>query len=55
MAIVLQADNQQALDMFIDALWLEEGLAKNTLDSYRLDISQFATWLEREHQADYCK
>lgn len=50
MAIVLQADNQQALDMFIDALWLEEGLAKNTLDSYRLDISQFATWLEREHQ-----
>ena len=50
MAIVLQADNQQALDMMIDALWLEEGLAKNTLDSYRLDLSQFATWLEREHQ-----
>ncbi len=51
MAIVLHTENQQALDQFIDGLWLEEGLAKNTLDSYRLDISQFARWLENEHHA----
>jgi integrase/recombinase XerD len=50
MAIVLQPDNQQVLDMFIDSLWLEDGLAKNTLDSYRLDLSQFAAWLEQHHQ-----
>ncbi len=33
------------LDTFIDHLWLEDGLSKNTLDSYRADLSQFNTWL----------
>ncbi len=33
------------LDTFIDHLWLEDGLSKNTLDSYRADLSQFNGWL----------
>jgi integrase/recombinase XerD len=33
------------LDEFSDALWLEDGLARNTLESYRRDLSQFAAWL----------
>jgi integrase/recombinase XerD len=33
------------LDAFIDHLWLEDGLSKNTLESYRADLSQFNTWL----------
>ena len=33
------------LDSFIDHLWLEDGLSKNTLVSYRLDLAQFAEWL----------
>jgi integrase/recombinase XerD len=33
------------LDEFSDALWLEDGLARNTLDSYRRDLHQFAGWL----------
>lgn len=33
------------LDLFIDHLWLEDGLSKNTLDSYRLDLSAFSLWL----------
>ena len=33
------------LDTFIDHLWLEDGLSKNTLESYRADLSQFNTWL----------
>ena len=33
------------LDEFCDALWLEDGLARNTLDSYRFDLTQFANWL----------
>ena len=37
------------IDEFCDALWLEDGLARNTLDAYRRDLSQFATWLEAEH------
>ena len=39
--------NQDLLDGFIDHLWLEDGLSKNTLDSYRLDLAQFADWLEK--------
>ncbi|CAB1370765.1 site-specific tyrosine recombinase XerD [Denitratisoma oestradiolicum] len=33
------------LDEFVDALWLQDGLAKNTLASYRSDLTLFATWL----------
>ena len=33
------------LDSFIDHLWLEDGLSKNTLESYRADLSQFNIWL----------
>jgi integrase/recombinase XerD len=39
-----QLDTAQ-LDTFIDHLWLEDGLSKNTLESYRADLSQFNTWL----------
>ncbi|PKO60972.1 MAG: site-specific tyrosine recombinase XerD [Betaproteobacteria bacterium HGW-Betaproteobacteria-18] len=33
------------IDTFIDALWLEEGLSKNTLAAYRRDLTLFGTWL----------
>ena len=35
------------LDEFCDALWLEEGLSKNTLVSYRRDLVKVAAWLTR--------
>ncbi len=35
------------LDEFCDTLWLEEGLSKNTLVSYRRDLSKVAAWLMR--------
>ena len=34
------------IDAFIDAIWLEEGLAKNTLLAYRRDLTLFCQWLE---------
>jgi integrase/recombinase XerD len=34
------------VDDFCDTLWLEDGLAKNTLEAYRRDLAQFAAWLE---------
>ena len=37
------------LDTFIDHLWLEDGLSKNTLESYRADLSQFAAWLGKRN------
>jgi len=36
---------QTEIDTFIDALWLEEGLSKNTLAAYRQDLSLYTTWL----------
>jgi integrase/recombinase XerD len=44
----LTPQHQEALDRFIDHLWLEDGLSKNTLVSYRLDITGFADWLEKQ-------
>ena len=35
------------IDAFCDALWLEDGLARNTLESYRRDLAQLAGWLEK--------
>lgn len=38
--------NESLLDEFCDALWLEDGLARNTLESYRRDVRQFGAWLK---------
>lgn len=41
-------DSQQGspvIDTFLDALWMERGLSKNTLLSYRLDLKHFDEWL----------
>jgi integrase/recombinase XerD len=39
--------NSALLDSFADALWLEDGLSKNTLSSYRRDLEQFAVFLRK--------
>ena len=36
------------IDNFCDALWLEDGLAKATLASYRSDLGQLAGWLRQQ-------
>jgi integrase/recombinase XerD len=33
------------IDRFLDALWLEDGLARNTLAAYRQDLDGLARWL----------
>jgi integrase/recombinase XerD len=38
----LSEADTQLLDAFCDALWLEDGLAKNTISSYRSDLEQLA-------------
>ncbi|MDR1853735.1 MAG: site-specific tyrosine recombinase XerD [Azoarcus sp.] len=35
------------LDAFLDAMWLEHGLARNTLSSYRSDLTLFGCWLAK--------
>ena len=36
------------IDEFIDALWLEDGLSKNTLAAYRRDLALFSQWLGKQ-------
>ena len=43
----MNPENAFLLDEFCDAVWLEDGLAKNTLESYRRDLRLFAEWLEK--------
>jgi integrase/recombinase XerD len=38
--------NKDTIDVFIDAMWLESGLAKNTLSAYRSDLIRFARFVE---------
>lgn len=39
------AADETLIDQFADTLWLEDGLAKNTLAAYRSDLRLFAAWL----------
>jgi len=38
-------EQQALIDQFIDALWSEKGLSKNTLDAYERDLRTFGYWL----------
>ena len=46
----MHPDSQSAIDRFADALWLEDGLAANTLAAYRRDLELLATWLFLTHR-----
>ena len=41
-------DNRELLEAFLDAIWAERGLSANTLKSYRYDLSQLASHLEKK-------
>jgi integrase/recombinase XerD len=43
-----QSSSAAAIDAFIDALWLEEGLSKNTLAAYRRDLALYGAWLAQQ-------
>ncbi len=36
------------IDRFLDALWIEDGLAANTLAAYRRDLTLYAAWLAQQ-------
>jgi integrase/recombinase XerD len=39
------APDVSLVERFCDGLWLADGLSRNTLESYRRDVTQFAAWL----------
>ncbi len=48
----LISDSLPLIDEFCDALWLEDGLSRNTLDAYRRDLAQFVLWLKQQQGKD---
>jgi integrase/recombinase XerD len=40
--------NQRLLDAFCDTLWLEDGLSRNTIASYRCDLEQLARFVNKD-------
>ena len=42
----INQNNLNVIDLFIDALWLESGLSKNTLSAYRTDLRGLAKFIE---------
>ncbi len=46
-----RAPDLAEIDNFCDALWLEDGLARSTLASYRSDLGRLALWLA-EHDGE---
>ena len=46
----MHPQSQSSIDAFIDALWLEDGLSRNTLAAYRRDLSLYAVWLGAKEQ-----
>lgn len=41
----ISLQNQQQIDRFIEAYWLEKGVSDNTLDAYRRDLKAFALFV----------
>ncbi|MFZ6675593.1 site-specific tyrosine recombinase XerD [Undibacterium sp. Xuan67W] len=50
MPVLLPSPIQEQIDQFCDTLWLEDGLAKNSLEAYRRDLRFFAEWLYLQRQ-----
>ena len=50
----MHPQSQTGIDAFIDAVWLEDGLSRNTLAAYRRDLSLYATWLHAAEQQQRC-
>lgn len=49
MGAPLPAETQASIDRFVDALWVEDGLAPLTLAAYRRDLALYAGWLNATH------
>ncbi len=53
-SVIGQAD-RDAISAFVERIWSEQGLADNTLDSYRRDLEGLARWLDaRGENLDGC-
>jgi integrase/recombinase XerD len=54
-ATEIDAGEHAEIDAFCDTLWLEDGLAKASLASYRSDLIHLANWLQQEKLVSLCR
>ncbi len=47
-AAALNAAAARLLDAFCDALWLEDGLSRNTISAYRVDLEQLSSFVKKD-------
>ncbi len=47
--ILIAAEDEQQISLFIDYLWMHDGLSRHTLNSYRTDLQLFGRWLIAEN------
>lgn len=47
-AATLPLDMTRVIDAYLDAVWLEKGLSKRSLEAYRQDLEQWGGWLSKE-------
>lgn len=47
-SIQSRTDIHASVGEFVDALWLEDGLSRNTLAAYRNDLASFDVWLREQ-------
>ena len=44
----ISSQEESIIALYLDAIWMEKGLSKNSLDSYRTDLTLFAQWLQQQ-------
>ena len=45
----LPESEQKIIENFLDALWMEHGLSKNTLSAYKTDLANLSSWLNQNN------
>ncbi|MFT7300780.1 MAG: integrase/recombinase XerD [Porticoccus sp.] len=49
--MAINSADQQLIDTYMDAVWMEKGLSQNTLEAYRLDLHAFGVWFSSYGQS----
>jgi integrase/recombinase XerD len=46
MKVEISLENQELIDTYLDSIWIEKGLSRNTIESYGRDLEALSCWLQ---------
>ena len=46
---IADTNSSSDIDSFLDSVWMEQGLAKNTLSAYRSDLTILEKWTKKKN------